>query len=181
MGLIISTISIGSCTNKHPINKSNNEYFEIPLLKVIPNQLSSMFDSVVYFEDITKSSHKCHDSSTTCLIVVPDGNYGDTISQIITKKGKFTIWEDTYCSDSSFPAEEYKYLYFGVVKNKDYLFFIHKSFRNTAWFVLTAANIKLKRTNLKKQKMPPAADNVSSWEIKYNKNSFYFPTSSIAR
>jgi hypothetical protein len=178
---VISIISIDSCANKPKINKLNNEYFNMPLLKVIPNQLLSIFDSIVYFENITKSLHKCHDSSKICLIVVPNGNYGDTLSQEMAKNGEFTIWEDTHCSDSYFLAEECKYLYFGVVIDKDYLFFIHKNFRNTEWFLSTTANIKLKRTNLKKNNMPPAADNVSSWGIKYKNNSFYFPTSSIVR
>lgn len=178
---IILIIFTESCANRHKMNQSNNEYFNMPVLKVIPNQLLSIFDSIVYFENMTKSLHKCHDSSKICLIVVPNGNYGDTLLLKTTKEREFTIWEDTHCSDSSFSIEECKYLYFGVVRDKDYLFFIHKSFRNTGWFLSTKAHIKFKQAALKKNNMPPAADNVSSWRIKYKNNSFYFPTSSIVR
>lgn len=180
IAFIILIIFTGSCANRHTMNQANNEYFNMPILKVIPDQLSSIFDSIVYFENTTKSLHKCQDSSKVCLIVAPNGNYGDTLPLRMTKNREFTIWEDTHCSNSYFSIEECKFLYLGVVKNKDYLFFIHKSFRNTGWFLSTKTHIKLKRADLKKNNMPPAANNVSSWRIKYN-NSFYFPTSSIAR
>ena len=145
----------------------------MPVLEIVPNQLVSIFDSVVNIENKRPATQKCDTTSTVCLYLIPDGNPGDTVPKIKEKKGSFTIWETLDCSNSYFVMEDIKYLFTGVVLYKDYVFFIHKYFSASRWFKESSNILKLKRKYPKKDDMP-TPENLISWEVRYDKDKFYF-------
>lgn len=165
--LLIISILFFDCSKKSTEIKSQSmEYLYIPIMKVKPIQLFSMFDSVLSRWD--KYSY----NKNKTFIMVPE-NYEDTIHKATQNKGKFFIWENYFDKDSFFDAFKVNYLYMGCVVYKQRIFFIHRYFATTNWFEKTIDFVKLKKKD-SPQVYDPIPDNIGCWGIRYFKDKFYW-------
>jgi len=184
IGLLISCFllfCIYNCSHKQSAVNEKANYFNLPILKVKPNQLLSIFDSVIIQNNYGNQKDN-YGASMVCFLMKPDVYFNNKARKAENNKGSLRIDVDIHHSDSFFNVEEFRSSYMGVVIHRQNVIFIDKYFNTSNWFQITSNIIKLKESNATNESipLPPAPDGLS-WIVKYNKDRFYFKNGNIYR
>jgi len=170
--LLVVIIVFENCTNKQKKNiTQKNEYFTIPILQLNKRNLFPMFDSVIASIQADSEAYSKIKYKYNMCFTLENENHSDTIGTLKVND-EFYIAENGYANDA-FMEWIYKTYFIGCVKYKKHLFFIHKYFRNTKWFVPTNQYKKLIKFDMATNYFP-TCDRHRDWLIKYRHGKFYF-------